>query len=205
MQTLKVENLTYQLPKLPYAQHALEPYISGHLISFHYGKHHQGYVTKYNELVAKTPYADHPLEKVIQETFKNPEQKTLFNNAAQIFNHTFFWHSMKPKGGGEPHAKTMSAIQHTWGTFEKFKSEFTDKATNLFGSGWVWLVKEGDTLSIIQTKNAETPITNPKQKPLITLDVWEHAYYLDYQNKRPEFIKTYLEHLINWDFAEKNL
>jgi Fe-Mn family superoxide dismutase len=195
----------YELPKLPYEQNALEPYISGHLMSFHYGKHHQAYVNKYNELVAGTPMADQPLEKVIKDVFGKPEHKVLFNNAAQIFNHTFFWHSMKPKGGGQPHAKVSSAIQHTWGSFDKFKEEFTTKATTLFGSGWVWLVKEGDKLAIVQTKDAETPITGDKQKPLLTLDVWEHAYYLDYQNKRPDFIKAFLENLVNWDFAEKNL
>lgn len=197
--------MAYQLPKLPYEQNALEPYISSHLMSFHYGKHHQAYVNKYNELVQGTPMADQPLEKVIKDTFGKLDQKVLFNNAAQIFNHTFFWNSMKPKGGSEPGAKIKSAIQHTWGDFGKFTTEFTDKATKLFGSGWIWLVKEGDKLAIIQTKDAETPITGTTQKPLITLDVWEHAYYLDYQNKRPDFIKAYLEHLINWDFAEKNL
>ena len=197
--------MSYQLPKLPYEQNALEPYITANLMSFHYGKHHKAYVDKYNELTAGTKRVDQPLETVIKETFGNLDEKTLFNNAAQIFNHTFFWHSMKPKGGGEPHAKVKSAIQHTWGDVAKFKTEFTDKATKLFGSGWVWLVKEGDKLAILQTKDAETPITGNSQTPLITLDVWEHAYYLDYQNKRPDFIKAYLEHLVNWDFAEKNL
>lgn len=197
--------MAYTLPKLPYEQNALEPYITGNLMSFHYGKHHQAYVNKYNELTTGTPMADQPLEKVIKDTFGKPDQKVLFNNAAQIFNHTFFWNSMKPKGGGEPNAKVKSAIQHTWGDYTKFKTEFTTKATTLFGSGWVWLVKEGDKLAIIQSKDAETPITGDKQKPLITLDVWEHAYYLDYQNKRPDFINAYLDHLINWDFAEKNL
>ncbi len=197
--------MSYQLPKLPYEQNALEPYITGNLMSFHYGKHHKAYVDKYNELTAGTKRADQPLETVIKETFGNLDEKTLFNNAAQIYNHTFFWHSMKPKGGGEPHAKVKSAIQHTWGDVAKFKTEFTDKAAKLFGSGWVWLVKEGDKLAILQTKDAETPITGNTQKPLLTLDVWEHAYYLDYQNKRPDFIKAYLEHLVNWDFAESNL
>lgn len=197
--------MAYTLPKLPYEQNALEPYITGNLMSFHYGKHHQAYVNKYNELTAGTPMADQPLEKVIKDTFGKADQKVLFNNAAQIFNHTFFWNSMKPKGGGEPHAKVKSAIQHTWGDYTKFKTEFVTKATTLFGSGWVWLVKEGDKLAIIQTKDAETPITGDKQKPLITLDVWEHAYYLDYQNKRPDFINAYMDHLVNWDFAEKNL
>ena len=196
--------MTYQLPQLPYAPNALEPYISNNLMSFHYGKHHQAYVNKYNELTQGTSYADQPLEKVIKETFKNPDQKTLFNNGAQIFNHTFFWNSMKPKGGGEPHAKLKNAIQQTWGSFDQFKVEFTTKASTLFGSGWVWLVKEGEKLAIIQSKDAQTPITGETQKPLLTLDVWEHAYYLDYQNKRPDFIKTYLEHLVNWEFAEKN-
>ena len=205
MHKIKEEIMPYQLPKLPYAQNALEPYISGNLMSFHYGKHHQGYVNKYNELVQGTQFADQPLETVIKKTANSKEDKTLFNNAAQIFNHTFFWHSMKPKGGGEPHAKMKSAIQHTWNSIGAFRAEFTDKASKLFGSGWVWVVKEGDKLAIIQTKDAETPISDDKQKPILTLDVWEHAYYLDYQNKRPDFIQAYLEHLINWDFAEKNL
>ncbi len=197
--------MSYQLPPLPYAQNALEPYITSKLMSFHYGKHHQGYVDKYNELVTGTPMADQPLEKVIKDTFEKLDQKKLFNNAAQIFNHNFFWHSMKPKGGGEPPAKLKSAIQHTWGNLIAFKTEFSTKAKDLFGSGWVWLVKEGDKLEILQTKDAETPITGNSQKPFLTLDVWEHAYYLDYQNKRPYFITAYLDHLVNWDFAEKNL
>jgi Fe-Mn family superoxide dismutase len=197
--------MPYQLPKLPYAQNALEPYISSNLMSFHYGKHHQAYVDKYNELIAGTPMIDQPLEVVIKNSFGKVDQKKLFNNAAQIYNHTFFWNSMKPKGGGEPHAKTKSAIQHSFGDFEKFKTEFTTKSKDLFGSGWIWLVKEGDKLSVVQTKDADTPITNKTQKPLLTLDVWEHAYYLDYQNKRTDFIKSYLDHLVNWDFAEKNL
>ncbi len=197
--------MAYKLPPLPYAQNALEPHITSKLMSFHYGKHHQGYVDKYNELVQGTPMADMPLEKVIKDTFGNLDQKKLFNNAAQIFNHNFFWHSMKPKGGGEPHAKVKSAIQHTWGNLIAFKTEFATKAKDLFGSGWVWLVKEGDKLLILQTSDAETPITGNSQKPLITLDVWEHAYYLDYQNKREDFIKAYLDNLVNWDFAERNL
>ncbi len=197
--------MSYQLPPLPYPQNALEPYVTSNLMSFHYGKHHQTYVDKYNELIKGTSFADKPLEKVIQETFGVLDHKVLFNNAAQIFNHNFFWHSMKPKGGGEPAGKMKSAIESSFGNFDKFKSDFTDQATKLFGSGWVWLVKESDKLSILQTKDAETPITGNTSKPLLTLDVWEHAYYLDYQNKRPDFIKAYLDHLVNWEFAEKNL
>lgn len=197
--------MSYTLPKLPYDQNALEPYMSASTLSFHYGKHHQIYANKFNDLVKDTPMATQSLESVIKDVFGKPEQKTLFNIAAQVYNHSFFWNSMKPKGGGEPHRKVKKAIVHTWGDMEKFKAEFISKATTLFGSGWVWLVKEGDKLAIIQTKDAETPITGTTQKPLITLDVWEHAYYLDYQNRRPDFITTYLDHLVNWDFAEKNI
>jgi Fe-Mn family superoxide dismutase len=195
----------YQLPKLPYKQSALQPYISSRLMSFHYGKHHQTYVDKYNELVKGTPMAKQSLETVIQSTFKKSKQKTLFNNAAQIYNHTFFWRSMKPKGGKSPTGEIKTKINKTWGSYKKFKTEFTEQATKLFGSGWVWLVYDGKKLSIMQTKDAETPLTNKKLTPILTLDVWEHAYYLDYKNKRPDFIKAYLEHLANWDFANQNL
>lgn len=190
--------MAFELPPLPWASDALDPYISANLMGFHYGKHHQGYVTKLNAAVAGTPWADKSLEEVIKSG-----DKQFFNNAAQIWNHTFFWNSMRPKGGGEPTGKLMDKIGETFGGYDKFKEEFSAKAGSLFGSGWTWLAKSGDKLEIIQTQNADTPITEGKT-PLITIDVWEHAYYLDYQNRRPDFIKAFMDNLVNWDFAAEN-
>lgn len=197
--------MAYTLPELPYADNALDPVISSNTLGFHYGKHHQGYVTKYNGLVENTPFADQPLEDVIKATVNDQAKVGIFNNAAQIYNHTFYWHSMRPQGGGKASGAVLDKIQDTWGDFDKFKEEFTTKATTLFGSGWTWLVQEGSKLAIVQTKDAHTPLTNPKQTPLITLDVWEHAYYLDYQNRRPDYINAFMDKLVNWEFANQNL
>ena len=189
---------------LEYKQNALEPSISSKTIKFHFEKHHQGYVNKFNELLEKSPFKDLPLEDVIQKTHGLEEHKILFNNAAQIYNHAFFWKSMKPKGGGEPTGDAKSMIHENWNSYENFKNEWIQKATSLFGSGWIWLVKDKRKVRIIQTKDAETPLTEPFFKPLLTMDVWEHAYYLDYQNNRSNFTKAYLDHLVNWDFVLKN-
>ncbi len=191
--------MSFELPKLPWEDNALDPHISSNLIGYHYGKHHQGYVNKLNAAVEGTPWADKSLEEVIKGG-----EASLFNNAAQIWNHTFFWNSMKPKGGGAPTGKLADMIGESFGDFEKFKTEFSAKAGSLFGSGWTWLVESDGKLEITQTFNAGTPLTEGK-KALITLDVWEHAYYLDYQNRRPDFIKAYLDSLVNWDFAAENL
>jgi len=196
--------MSYTLPALPYNDNALDPVISSNTMSFHYGKHHQGYVNKYNKAIEGTPFADMPLEDAIKKTAADASQKGIFNNAAQIYNHTFYWHSMTPQGGGEPTGKIADLIKDTWGDYASFKTEFAQKAGTLFGSGWTWLVQDGSKLAITQTQNADTPITT-SQKPLITLDVWEHAYYLDYQNKRPDYINAFLDKLINWEFANKNL
>jgi Fe-Mn family superoxide dismutase len=196
--------MSYTLPELPYSEDALDPAISAKTLSFHYGKHHQGYVKKYNNAIEGTPYQDKALEEVIKEVHGHKDKQNIFNNGAQIYNHTFYWHSMAPKGGGKPSGKVADLIQDTWGDYDTFRKEFSDKASGLFGSGWTWLVKSGDKLDIVQTDDAETPLTS-SATPLLTLDVWEHAYYLDYQNKRPDYIEAYLDKLVNWEFANENL
>ncbi|MGB5064218.1 MAG: superoxide dismutase [Candidatus Competibacter sp.] len=193
----------FTLPPLPYANNALEPAISARTIGFHYGKHHQGYVNNLNKLVAGTPLADQPLEAVIKAT-ATPDQTVIFNNAAQIWNHTFYWNSLRPKGGGKPSGALAEMIDKSFGGFEQFKTEFAKAATSQFGSGWAWLVKDGDKLAVVKTGNADTPLVHG-QKPLLTVDVWEHAYYLDYQNRRADYVTAVLDGLINWDFAAQNL
>jgi superoxide dismutase, Fe-Mn family len=189
---------------LPYAQNALEPFISANTLSFHHGKHHKAYVDKANELVANTPLAGASLEEVIMASAKDPAKAALFNNAAQIWNHTFYWHSMKPNGGGAPKGDIAKRIDADFGGMDKFKEAFKQAGITQFGSGWAWLVLDGGKLSIMKTPNADLPMAHGK-KALITMDVWEHAYYLDYQNKRPDYITTFLDKLVNWEFAEKNL
>jgi superoxide dismutase, Fe-Mn family len=192
------------LEPLPYAQNALAPVISENTISFHYGKHHQGYANNVNKMIAGTDLEKASLEEIIRKTAGRPEQSALFNNAAQVFNHSFYWNSMKPGGGGEPKGKIAGKISESFGSYQKFAEAFSGAATAQFGSGWAWLVEDKGRLQVIKTANAETPITG-SMKPLITIDVWEHAYYLDYQNKRADYIKGFLEKLLNWDFAESNL
>ncbi|MGA2324036.1 MAG: superoxide dismutase [Sedimentisphaerales bacterium] len=194
----------FQLPPLPYAQDALEPYISAKTMSFHYGKHHQAYVDNLNKLVAGTPWATQPLEKIIQETAGVADKAAVFNNAAQVWNHTFFWKSMKPGGGGKPTGRLLELIEKSFGSLDEFKNAFTTAAVSQFGSGWVWLVQDGDVLKIVKTSNADTPVAHG-QTALLTCDVWEHAYYLDYQNRRKDFVQAFLDHLVNWDFAASQL
>ncbi len=196
--------MPYELPPLPYSDTALEPAYSAKTISFHYGKHHKAYVDNLNKLVANTRLDGLPLESIIQTAANNAELVGVFNNAAQIWNHTFFWHSMKPGGGGKPTGELAKKIDETFGSYEKFVEQFKAAAVGRFGSGWAWLVVDGGALKIVSTPNAETPITKG-QKPLITVDVWEHAYYLDYQNRRPDFVQAFLDKLVNWDFAAANL
>ncbi len=196
--------MPYELPPLPYADTALEPVYSAKTISFHYGKHHKAYVDNLNKLVANTRLDGLPLEAVIQAAANNPELTGVFNNAAQIWNHTFFWNSMKPGGGGKPTGELAKKIDAAFGSYEKFAEQFKAAAVGRFGSGWAWLVVDGGALKIVSTPNAETPIAKG-QKPLITVDVWEHAYYLDYQNRRPDFVQAFLDKLVNWDFAAANL
>jgi Fe-Mn family superoxide dismutase len=190
--------MPFTLPPLPYEQDALEPHISAKTFSFHYGKHHNAYVTNLNKLIEGTDFANATLEQIIAKS-----DGGIFNNAAQVWNHTFFWHSMKPSGGNKPSGKLAAKIDEDFGSFDKFKEEFAAAATTQFGSGWAWLVLENGKLKVTKTPNAETPI-RVGQTPLLTLDVWEHAYYLDYQNRRPDFIQVFLNNLANWSFAEEN-
>ena len=194
----------YKLPPLPYADDALAPIISVNTLRFHYGKHHQGYVDRYNELTRGTPMAGRPLEDVIKEAAKTPEKATLFNMGAQIWNHTFYWNSLHPKGGGEPKGRLKDKIEASFGGLQKFREELALKATGLFGSGWAWVVEDRGKITVLQTKDADTPFVRG-QKPLLTIDVWEHAYYLDYQNRRKEYVDAVLNKLVNWEFAAKNL
>ncbi len=193
--------MAFTLPPLPFDMKALEPYMSEKTLSYHYGKHHKAYVDTLNTLIQGTDYEKMPLEEIIRTTQQGP----IFNNAAQNWNHTFFWNSLKPNGGGEPSGRVGKAIAAQWGSYDAFKQTFIKSAVGNFGSGWTWLVqKEDGTLDIVNTGNAGTPITTPN-RPLITCDVWEHAYYLDYYNVRAQFVTTFLEELVNWDFADKNM
>jgi len=196
--------MAFELPALPYADTALEPHYSQKTISFHYGKHHRAYVDNLNKLVAGSPLERQSLEEVIRGAAGNPEKVGIFNNAAQVWNHTFFWQGMKPGGGGKPTGELAKKIDQAFGSYEKLVEQFKAAAVGRFGSGWAWLVLDGGTLKIVTTPNAETPLTT-KQKPLLTVDVWEHAYYLDYQNRRPDFVQAFLDNLVNWDFAAKKL
>jgi superoxide dismutase, Fe-Mn family len=192
------------LPPLPYPQNALAPVISENTISFHYGKHHQAYVNNTIKMIAGTDMAGAGLVEIIKKASASPEKNALFNNAAQVFNHNFYWNSMKPGGGGEPKGKMADKIAESFGGYQKFAEAFSSAAASQFGSGWAWLVETQGKLQVLKTSNADTPIVTGS-KPLITIDVWEHAYYLDYQNRRADYIKGFLEKLLNWDFAEKNL
>ena len=192
------------LPSLPYAQNALAPVISENTISYHYGKHHQAYVNNTVKMIAGTELEKATLEEIIKKTAGRTDQTALFNNAAQVFNHTFYWNSMKPAGGGEPQGKIAEKIKESFGSYQKFVEVFSNAAATQFGSGWAWLVLDAGKLQVVKTSNADTPITT-SAKPLIAIDVWEHAYYLDYQNRRADYIKAFVEKLLNWDFAEKNL
>ena len=192
--------MAFELPALPYAQDALEPHISAETLSFHYGKHHNTYVVKLNGLVGGTDFENKSLEEVVKTS-----EGGIFNNAAQIWNHTFYWNSLSPNGGGAPTGKVADAIANAFGSFDEFKEKFNDKAVNNFGSSWTWLVKKADgTLDIVNTSNAGTPITEEGITPLITVDLWEHAYYIDYRNVRPDYLKGFWS-LVNWDFANQNL
>jgi superoxide dismutase, Fe-Mn family len=193
----------FVLPSLPYAENALEPVISGRTMSFHYGKHHRAYVENLNKLITGTEYANFPLEKIITVTAGHPEKAAIFNNAAQVWNHTFYWKSMKPKGGGEPPNELRRKIETSFGSVEACKKELVGAAVSQFGSGWAWLVLDGDKLKVVKTANAEIPFTTGK-KPVLTIDVWEHAYYLDYQNRRADYVNAVLDKLINWEFALQN-
>ena len=194
--------MPFTLPELPFAKDALAPHMSAETFNFHYGKHHNAYVTKLNELVAGTPFEGQTLEEIINATRGKEDKAAIFNNAAQTWNHTFFWKSLSPLTTA-PTGKLLEAIERQFGTVEEFKAAFLQAAIGQFGSGWVWLVKTpNNTLEILKTPNAQTPI-GTENTPLLTLDVWEHAYYLDYQNRRPDFATTFLDKLANWSHAEE--
>jgi Fe-Mn family superoxide dismutase len=188
-----------ELPKLPWAPDALAPHLSKETLDYHHGKHHQTYVTKTNELIANTDKANKSIEEIVKSS-----QGVLFNNAAQVWNHTFYWNSMKPQGGGQPTGAIANAIKESFGDYAAFRKEFAEAGATQFGSGWAWLVKDGSKLKVVKTPNAETPLTT-SAKPILTMDVWEHAYYIDYRNVRAKYIDVFLDHLVNWDFANANL
>jgi len=195
----------FTLPALPYAQDALAPVISAQTVSFHYGKHHQGYVNTLNKLVQGTAFAGKPLEEVIRATAGQAEHVALFNNAAQIWNHTFYWKSLLPAGQSREVSAPLSvAVNKAFGSMEACNTALADAAMKQFGSGWAWLVAEKGALKVVKTPNAETPLTQPGVTPLLTVDVWEHAYYLDWQNRRADYVKAVLDKLVNWTFASVN-
>jgi Fe-Mn family superoxide dismutase len=190
------------LPNLPYGQDSLMPYLTAETLDYHHKKHHQTYVTNLNNLLAEHPLKNKTLEAIIHEA-SSSGLNAIFNNAAQVWNHTFYWHSMKPKGGGTPSDELYTQICQDFGSFETFSTEFKQHGAGQFGSGWVWLVSENDKLKIVKTANAENPITK-NQFPILTCDVWEHAYYIDYRNKRADYLNIFMESLVNWDFANQN-
>ena len=194
----------FVLPRLPYAEDALAPVISAQTLSFHHGKHHKTYVDTLNNLIVDTEFADEPLELIITATAGKPDRAAIFNNAAQAWNHTFYWNSLAHKAPSQPKGELADKIAAAFGSFESFKKEWARAAASVFGSGWAWLVAENDEVKIAKTRNAEVPFTKG-QVPLLTIDVWEHAYYLDYQNRRADYLKAVIDELINWEFAAANL
>ncbi|MBN2011912.1 superoxide dismutase [candidate division KSB1 bacterium] len=198
------ETNKFQLPPLPYAPNALQPVISERTISFHYNKHHQGYVNNLNKLVTGTEFADMPLKQIIKKTYNQPDQIAIFNNAAQVWNHTFYWNSLKPQGGGEPPAALIQKMNDAFDGVDACKIALAAAAQTQFGSGWAWLVLDGETLMVVKTSNADNPLTMG-MTPLLTIDVWEHAYYLDYQNRRADYVNAVLDKLVNWEFALQNM
>jgi superoxide dismutase, Fe-Mn family len=192
--------MSIKLPELPYAKAALEPYISARTVEFHYQKHHAGYVEKLNELIKGTALENENIEDIIRGTVKDPLRAAIFNNAAQVLNHSFYWQCMRPKGGGNPSGAIVEKLNDDLGGYDKFAEEFKNAGLGQFGSGWAWLVLKENKLEIIKTANADTPIAHGF-KPLLTVDIWEHAYYLDYQNKRADYLDAYIKNLINWDLV----
>lgn len=196
--------MTITLPALPYAKDALEPFISARTLDFHHGKHHKAYVDNGNKLIEGTDLANLSLEEIVKKVAGDASKAGIFNNAAQVWNHSFYWQCMKPNGGGAPTGGIADKIKADFGSFEKFVEEFKNAGMTQFGSGWAWLVVDGDKLKVTKTPNAETPITQGL-KPVLVVDVWEHAYYLDYQNRRPDYLATFVDKLINWDFVNSCL
>lgn len=196
--------MVHVLPPLPYEMNALEPHISANTLSVHHGKHHQAYVTNLNNLLQNSPLAEASLDEVILASAGKSEMVGIFNNAAQVWNHTFYWHCLSPNGGGQPPAELLTAIEASFGSFDAFYTEFKQAALTQFGSGWAWLACDDKRqLKIIKTANADLPMTH-NLTALLTCDVWEHAYYLDYQNRRPDYVDTFMTHLVNWDFVSQN-
>ncbi|MCX6807610.1 MAG: superoxide dismutase [Patescibacteria group bacterium] len=194
----------FEIPTLPYSTSALNPYISARTLEFHYGKHHVNYMENLNKLIAETEMENLDLTSLIQKTANEDHRINVFNNAAQAWNHTFYWRGMKQGGGGQPSAELEELINKSFGSLEKFQEEFKKTALNHFGSGWAWLIIEDGTLKVMSTSNADTPIAHG-QKPLLTIDLWEHAYYIDYQNRRAEYIDMFINKLINWNFVLETL
>ncbi len=196
--------MAFELPPLPFPKNALEPHMSARTLETHHGKHHQAYVTNLNNLVKDTPLAKESLEGVIKASAKDEKQSAIFNNAAQVWNHTFFWNCLTPNGGGQPSGALAQRIDKAFGGFAAFREKFKEAAASQFGSGWAWLVLDQRDLKIVKTANAMTPLAEG-HVALLTIDVWEHAYYLDYQNRRPDFVETCLDKLVNWAFVADNL
>ncbi len=203
--TATMESATrHVLPPLPYAENALNPIVTANMLGYHYGKHHKGYVDSLNKLIAGTQLANRSLEKLITDTTDKADAVAIFNSAAQTWNHNFYWRSLRPKGGGQPPAALKQGIEASFGNLDACKKELVAAATTQFGSGWAWLVLDAGKLKVVKTGNAETPLTKG-MKPLLAIDVWEHAYYLDYQNRRADYVNAVLDKLINWGFAAENL
>lgn len=198
--------MSYELPPLPYAYDALEPHLSRRTMQLHHDKHHGKYVDTLNKLIANTPYTDMPLDQIMRHSVSKSgkQERAIFNNAAQSWNHTFFWHSMSPQGGGSPPDALAKKIKAAFGGYEQFREKFIETAVAQFGSGWAWLVLDGNELTITSTGNAGNPLVEDKI-PLLTCDVWEHAYYLDYQNRRPDFVTAFLDHLVDWEHVTLRL
>lgn len=194
----------FELPPLPWTENALEPVISARTIGLHYGKHHRTYVTRLNEVVSGTRFAEMPLERVIRETARREEQRRIFDNAAQAWNHTFFWNCLAPGAGGKPGGDLARRIDSDLGGHDRFKQEFAKAAVECFGSGWAWLAVRDGKLEILATSNADNPLTRGAT-PLLAIDVWEHAYYVDYENRRPDFVGAVIDKLLNWEFARQQL
>jgi Fe-Mn family superoxide dismutase len=192
--------MAISLPVLPYEKNALAPYISQQTIEYHYGKHHNAYVINTNKLIEGTDLSDRDLETIIKKTSKDASKSSIFNNAAQVWNHSFYWACIKPGGGGPPSGTIAERIASDFGSYEKFAEQFKDAGMTQFGSGWAWLILRDNHLELMKTSNADTPLAHGL-KPLLTVDVWEHAYYLDYQNRRADYLGSFLEHLINWEFV----
>ena len=201
---VKAAATVFALSPLPYAEDALEPSISARTLRFHYGKHYKGYVDTLNQLVAGTPFAGMSLEQIVLSTASEPEHAAIFHNEAQAWNHAFYWCSLSPRGGGFPPHALKTRVESTFGNLEALKEELGTAATTQFGSGWAWLVLDGAGLRVVKTANADNPLT-AHMKPLLVIDVWEHAYYLDFQNRRADYVKEVIDKLINWEFAAENL